>query len=159
MATDTQPKTPGKLQQLMAMAQAAQKQREKAPMTGVVGDLRIPQKDIISRFTQDQGGQNDAKDGFHYLFIDNRQLKTYAARGYEPVVEDGEVVPYQTDVLIRIPTKFYEDELGANKARSDHAMTSEVEKMTKGTKVGKATVSRAQTGPDANRAAQDGGAG
>ena len=154
----TEPKTPSKLQALLDVAHSAQKTRKEAPMTGVDGGLRIPQKDIIARFTKDQGGKNDVDGGYHYLFDDHKTVTERANNGYEPVIENGELVPYQTDVLFRIPTEFYKASLQADKERSDLMMRTEMTRAAKEAKAagGSSNVRVIQTGPDADKAAQTG---
>ena len=75
--TETQ-KATSPLQALMNRAEAARKERKKAPLTGVGADIRIPQKDIIKRLCKDQGGKNDAKGGMHRLAVPETRLKEYA---------------------------------------------------------------------------------
>ena len=158
MATETQPKTPGKLQALLDMAHAAQKTRKDAPLMGVTGGLRIPQKDIIARFTVDQGGKNDVDGGYHYLFDDQNTGASRASDGYELVIENGDVVRYQTDVLYRIPTEFFKASLMADKERSDIMMRTEMTRAAQEAKAagGSANVRVVQTGPDADKAAKTG---
>ena len=144
--------TKSNLTHLMDLAAAARTQREKAPMTGVKGDLRIPQKDIIARFLGEQGGKNNVAGEWHFLFIPSAKLKQYASRGYEPVIENGEMVVYQSDVLMKIPTKFYTEELAATKADSDRVTRNKVLKTTK-TAIGTEQASAVHTGPDADREA------
>ena len=74
------------------------------------------------------------------------------------MIENGELVPYQTDVLYRIPTELYKSSLQADKERSDLMMRTEMTRAAKEAKAagGSATVRVIQTGPDADKAAQTG---
>jgi len=122
---EVQTKPPTMLEQLQKAAERAQKQRRKAPLTDVGTDIRIPAKDIIKRVAAETGGQ-DAQ--YHYLFVPGgkQSLTLYAHKGYEIVVQDGDMVMNETDALVRIPTEFYNEELAANSARSDRMVKKAV---------------------------------
>ena len=139
---------PSKLQALMDRAKAARKEREKAPLTGVGTDIRIPQKDIIKRLCKDQGGKNDAPDGMHRLTIPATKLKEYSEKGYAPCIEDGDIVRYQSDVFVEIPTKFYEEELKANKARDARVTRHAMKDASQPRATGKTALGVAKTGSD-----------
>jgi len=114
---------------LRELADAARKQRKSAPYSGAGGDTRIPQKDILRRLNADQGGKNDADGGMHRLFVPANQVNAYARKGYAPCKEDGQVVPFDTDIAVEIPTEFYEDELALISANTARRSNQEIKKM------------------------------
>ena len=108
--------------------------------------------------TVDQGGKNDVDGGYHYLFDDQNTGASRASDGYELVIENGDVVRYQTDVLYRIPTELFKASLMADKERSDIMMRTEMTRAAQEAKAagGSANVRVVQTGPDADKAAKTG---
>ena len=150
--TTTQEKTeqPTKLmttlEKLQAAAERAQKQRRKAPMVDVNVDIRIPAKDIIKRMAAKTGGQ-DAD--YHYLFVPGamQSLNAYAHKGYEIVMDDGDMVMNETDVLVRIPTEFYDEELAANSARDDRRLKKAVKDVSANSQDKNTTAQLTRVGP------------
>lgn len=100
----------------VSRAEAARKARRAAPAVDVRGAVTVPQKDIIRRLAASEGGVDKV---MHRLFIDRGQLGQYADRGYSPVVRDGEVVSYQSDIVVEIPVDLFNKTMEENKAISD----------------------------------------
>jgi len=142
MATATATGTKGGLAALKEMAEQARAQRIKTPMTGVGRDVRIPAKDILARACADQGGKNDAKDGMHRLLVpeNDQTLRTYASRGYSVYVapDTGQPERNETDIVVEIPTRFYDEELAADKLRSDKQIKDKLVADAKGAQANKA---------------------
>jgi hypothetical protein len=97
-------------------AEAARKSRKAAPAVDVRGMVTIPQKDIIRRLAEKEGGV-DAQ--MHRIFVGRDQVGQYADKGYAPVMRDGELVTFQSDVLVEIPPEFHKASLAEAKALSD----------------------------------------
>ena len=126
VATLVDQKEASLIELLNARATKAQAQRKAAPISGE-GEIRIVPKEIINRAAKEQGG-NDAKDGQHFLFVPEKDLKAYAYKGYQVQAEDGGMVRNDTDVLVACPTWMYEKELTQNSAISNRMTSSAVKK-------------------------------
>lgn len=100
----------------VARAEAARKARKAAPAVDVRGFLTVPQKDIIRRLAEKEGGVDKV---MHRIFIGRDQVGQYADKGYAPVVRDGDVVTYLGDVLVEIPPELHRKSLDEAKALSD----------------------------------------
>jgi len=108
-----------KTKDYIARAKKAREQRKLAPMTVTSSVLEIPQKEIIGRFAKPTGGQ-DAR--FHYMFGDREKSDTYADRGYEPVLHQGEHYVHDGDPLWRLPMDLYRQDTDAVVARSNRVL-------------------------------------
>jgi len=144
-ADPTEPKQDvSEIDTYLEMAKKAQESRKAAPLV-VAGKATIPQKLIIKRVAESTGGQ-DAPEGYHYWFADHKTLKENAMLGNQPVMENGELVRHESDVLLATPTWMVKERLAADvalsnrrlndKTRTDNAMLDKNEPRTSISKPG-----------------------
>jgi hypothetical protein len=97
----------------MRIADEAERQRKSAPVVLGGGRVRIKAKETIDRFAKAQGGQ-DAKGGRHFFFVPRRDMKEHAFRGAKPVVDNGQLVANESDVLVSTSSEAYLRTLAEN---------------------------------------------
>ena len=116
------------MKEYIAQAEKAREERKSTPLIVVGGPQPIRQKEIIADFCKRDGfDRNDAPGGFHYYFEDRAGVGAAARTGREPVInpDTNEVETYMGDVLMRIPTELFEEELTRTKARTEQQMRAQ----------------------------------
>ena len=120
-------------QDYIERAKIAREQRRAAPMTGLDGKIKIPQKEAIARFSKDTGGQNGE---FHWMFGDREMSSYYADQGYEPVLDQGRHFSIAGDPMWKIPTDLHQSQLEAIAAESNRILKARREETVEGTEGG-----------------------
>ena len=113
-------------------AELARKARKAAPAVDVRGFVTVPQKDIIKRLAEGEGGV-DKK--MHRIFVGRDQLAEYADKGYAPVVRSGDLVIYQSDVCVETTVGLHQQALRESVAMSNALLGERVKKDAQATKV------------------------
>lgn len=120
-------------EQVAELLDIAKKARELRKATGYVsesGQNIIPQKEIFKQYyTADGFDRNDHPDGFHYYFEDRTKLRQAAGTGREvvtnPTTHETETYGDSKDVLMRMPTKLYEEELREDAKKNKRHLTAQ----------------------------------
>jgi hypothetical protein len=108
----TQKSDGSKYQLLNELAKKEAEKRKSAPLVEVSANMPIRQKQEIARIAKATGGQM-AKDGYYHYFAREEDAATEAYKGSEVVLDGvtGDVVRCSSDIMYRIPTSIYQDQL------------------------------------------------
>ena len=117
MADQVQKRVSAAAKRYLALAEKAQKERAEMPAVDVRGMITIPQKALMQTYCPESCGEKPTK---RTMFVPLKDMERYANQGYAPTLKDtGDMVQWETDVMVEIPIALWHRSPRIRKQRSD----------------------------------------